>query len=517
MKLLEKTKAYKTALWILFYATIVATYFFALDLPLIGPDEPRYAQVAKEMYERGDFITPTLGGFEWFEKPALLYWLQISSYSIFGVSEFSARFGSALLGLLTILFVWIFGKNISKTTEFANWLGLVAATSIGLIVFSRGASFDIILTFPITASLVSFFIAVSALENENPKASSQGENNFFPKGFALLFCFYFFTGVALLAKGLVGIIFPFAVPTLFYLLQRKLPPKKVLLSIPFGVAIVFLVAGLWYFPMYERHGWKFIDEFIIQHHFERYTSNKYLHPQPFWFFWVVLPLMMLPWTPFFLMATWSFLKKTISALNKIKSSSNPQQALDFRAELFVFCWLIVPLVFFSFSGSKLPGYILPSLPPACILTANYLHEIMQKHQRVHLILRAIALVTLLAVVIALKFLVADLTYHETLKPLLMKANDKGYSSNKILTLHTIAHNLEFYATERLVRTAEGKQRYFYGVAEVAEFMRLNKQDTVLVLVPLRYEKELIESSLLKSEKLGDNGEFALFVVSVLNN
>ncbi|MFN3330530.1 MAG: hypothetical protein ACK419_06365, partial [Pyrinomonadaceae bacterium] len=311
--------------------------------------------------------------------------------------------------------------------------------------------------------------------------------------------------------------FPFAVPTLFYLLQRKLPPKKVLLSIPFGVAIVFLVAGLWYFPMYERHGWKFIDEFIIQHHFERYTSNKYLHPQPFWFFWVVLPLMMLPWTPFFLMATWSFLKKTISALNKIKSSSNPQQALDFRAELFVFCWLIVPLVFFSFSGSKLPGYILPSLPPACILTANYLHEIMQKHQRVHLILRAIALVTLLAVVIALKFLVADLTYHETLKPLLMKANDKGYSSNKILTLHTIAHNLEFYATERLVRTAEGKQRYFYGVAEVAEFMRLNKQDTVLVLVPLRYEKELIESSLLKSEKLGDNGEFALFVVSVLNN
>ncbi|MDH3530226.1 MAG: phospholipid carrier-dependent glycosyltransferase, partial [Acidobacteriota bacterium] len=87
--------------WLLFGAVAVALYFFALDVPLLGPDEPRYTQVAREMYERGDVVTPTLGGFNWFEKPALLYWLQILFFSIFGVSEFAARTGSALFGLGT--------------------------------------------------------------------------------------------------------------------------------------------------------------------------------------------------------------------------------------------------------------------------------------------------------------------------------------------------------------------------------------------------------------------------------
>ena len=76
-------------------AAIVLVYFFGLTIPLVGPDEPRYAQVAREMYERSDWITPTLGGFNWFEKPALLYWVEIAAYNVFGVSEFSASFGSA--------------------------------------------------------------------------------------------------------------------------------------------------------------------------------------------------------------------------------------------------------------------------------------------------------------------------------------------------------------------------------------------------------------------------------------
>ncbi|HEV8590816.1 MAG TPA: phospholipid carrier-dependent glycosyltransferase, partial [Pyrinomonadaceae bacterium] len=106
---------------------IVAFYFFGLTIPLVGPDEPRYAQVAREMYERADWITPTLGGFNWFEKPALLYWLEIVSYRLFGVNEFAARFGSALFGLGTVLCLWIIGRvatsdGRSSTISFANWL-----------------------------------------------------------------------------------------------------------------------------------------------------------------------------------------------------------------------------------------------------------------------------------------------------------------------------------------------------------------------------------------------------------
>src|SRR6187431_2998795 len=101
-------------IWLLFAAAIVVVFFCGLNLPLLGPDEPRYAQVAREMFDRGDWITPTLGGFNWFEKPALLYWLEIVSYRVFGVSEFAARLGPALFGLGTIVSLWILGRNVDS-------------------------------------------------------------------------------------------------------------------------------------------------------------------------------------------------------------------------------------------------------------------------------------------------------------------------------------------------------------------------------------------------------------------
>ncbi len=101
-------------IWLLFAIIIVAVYFFGLSIPLLGPDEARYAQVAREMFERGDLVTPMLGGFNWFEKPVLLYWLQIFSYKLFGVSEFAARFGSAIFVLGTIFSLWLLGKTVSS-------------------------------------------------------------------------------------------------------------------------------------------------------------------------------------------------------------------------------------------------------------------------------------------------------------------------------------------------------------------------------------------------------------------
>src|SRR4051812_41246566 len=144
----------------------IFVYFFGLTIPLLGPDEPRYAQVAREMFERGDWVTPTLGGFNWFEKPALLYWLEIVFFKVFGVSEFAARFGSALFGVGTVASLWVLGwfyreaesKRSRDSSTLANWLALVSASTLGIIVFAHGASFDIILTFPMTAALVGFFV-----------------------------------------------------------------------------------------------------------------------------------------------------------------------------------------------------------------------------------------------------------------------------------------------------------------------------------------------------------------------
>src|SRR4051812_46068668 len=92
-------------------ALVAAVYFYGLSMPFVGPDEPRYAQVAREMFEGGDLITPTLGAHHWFEKPVLLYWLEIAGYKVFGVREFAARIGSALCGLGTIGSLYVLGRS----------------------------------------------------------------------------------------------------------------------------------------------------------------------------------------------------------------------------------------------------------------------------------------------------------------------------------------------------------------------------------------------------------------------
>jgi len=513
--------------WLLFAVVIVAVYFFALDLPLLGPDEPRYAQVAREMFLRGDWVTPTLGGANWFEKPALLYWLQIAAYKLFGVSEFAARFGSALFGLGTIFSLWILGRSLATENtvkhrgteneneeifpafsinsvagnDFANWLALIAASSIGLLVFSRGASFDIILTFPLTASLVSFFIF-----DQTKKESA------FTFYFSL-FAFYFFIGLALLAKGLIGIVFPFAIVAFYFLLSRKLPNKTFIFSLFWGTILSLIVAASWYLPMYQAHGWRFIDEFFVQHHFARYTSNKYQHPQPFTFFFWVLPLMTLPWLPFFLAAIWDFLK--------VQSSKSKVQSQETSARLrlsapsiriFAFAWLLVPLVFFTFSGSKLPGYILPALPAALVLTADYISRFTEKSRPRKYAVQLIAFMTFVAVAVALRFFVPAYAQADTTKYLIETANAAGYADAKILNLHAVSHNAEFYGAGRLVRDADGKLKKYFGVTEILEEIKQQNGKTVLVLVPPEYLHQLKESVLIESKVLGKSGELAIVAV-----
>ena len=541
MSEITKTKDQKpktNLVWIIFALIIVAVYLTGLTIPLLGPDEPRYAEVAREMFERGDWITPKLGGFDWFEKPALLYWLEIVSYKLFGVTEFAARFGSALFGLGTVFCLWILGRNcpqintdehgfeiqnpkskIQNPNNFANWLALIAASSIGLIVFSHGASFDIILTFPITASLVGFFIFdVFPRRREDAKENNQitSENSFKSsrlRAFAGLFSFYFFIGVALIAKGLVGIVFPFAIVAFYHLLSWKFPSKTFFFSLFWGTIVTLLVASVWYLPMYQANGWKFIDEFFIQHHFQRYTSNKYQHPQPFYFFFWVLPLMTIPWLPFFLASIWNVIKR-IASRKDTKAQSKKFTIHHSPLTIFAVAWLLVPLVFFSISGSKLPGYILPALPAALILTAEYVWRFMQKSVKRRVFMQTLALLMFVSVAIVSQFVIGNFLHEETVKHLIDTANSQGYTSEKILNQHTISHSAEFYGAGRLVREADGKQKRFYGVPEIVEEMKRENTPQVLVLTPLVYLNYLTKSDLVESKVLDDNGELAIVVVKL---
>ena len=518
-----------TYFWIILFLLTIIVYFLGLNVPLLGPDEPRYSQVAREMFERGDWITPTLGGFHWFEKPALLYWLQIASYNLFGVSEFAARFGSALFGIGTVLSLWVLGRvseppavagglilvieNKAKRKAFANWLGLIAASSIGIIVFSHGASFDIILTFPMTATLVAFYVFDSRVQ---PPATAGGSDRL--RVYTSLFAFYFFIGIALLAKGLIGIVFPFAIVSFYYLLSWRLPSKTFILSLFWGTLIAMAVAALWYVPMYERHGYAFIDEFFIQHHFQRFTSNKYFHPQPFYFFFWVLPLMTIPWLPFFFAAIWDFGRNLFHhrATENIETKVEDSPRLPISPSpllLFSLSWLLVPLVFFSFSGSKLPGYILPAVPAAIILTAEYIWRLVRKRQSRAAWIQIFVGTTLVIVIAALVSVFPSFAETDSVKSLIAAADARGMTNEKVLTLHTISHNAEFYAAGRLLRSEDGKQKKLLGTTEVLEEIRRENGKAVLVLVPLEYLKQLTDSNLIRTEVLKENGELAIVYVS----
>jgi 4-amino-4-deoxy-L-arabinose transferase-like glycosyltransferase len=486
--------------WLVFFALTVFVYFYGLTIPFLGPDEARYAEVAREMFERGDWITPTLGGSNWFEKPALLYWFETVSYYFFGVNEFAARLGPALCGLGTVFSLWLIGRRAFPNTEFANWLAMAAASTLGLIVFSRGASFDIVITFAITASLACYF--VHDLTERNRHLS--------------LFCFYFFIGVALLAKGLIGLILPFAIAGLYQVFIRQRPDRKLLISVLWGVPLILIVAASWYLPMYLRHGYQFIDEFIVQQHFQRFTSNKYQHPQPFIFFFWVLPLMTIPWLPLFLAALWNAAAKLVPArwTRRTAAKNISVVANDHvnRVMLFSLAWILVPVIFFSFSGSKLPGYILPAVPGALLLSSIPLAQFVKKNGYRPSLIKSTAVGTYALVIIALIFLVPRFLRSETVKGLLATANSKGYQNLQVSGFIAVSHNAEFYAGGRLIRDEDGKQHRFIGAAELRDYIDSHGGTPLLIFCPLEHVRHLTNSDLIHTDVLDDNGELAVTVV-----
>lgn len=507
MSAIPEQNSYPKLTVLIFALFAVAVYLHGLDVPLLGPDEPRYAQVAREMFERGDWVTPTLGGFDWFEKPALLYWLQIASYRFFGVNEFAARFGSALFGLGTIFSLFILGSFWSnqeaakldgpRTTDHSKSLLpsttlFVAASSLGLLVFSRGASFDIIVTFPLTAALTAYFI----YDRSESKAGIRAN--------LTLLVFYLFCGVSLIAKGLIGIVFPFAIVSFYHVLVRRMPSRQTLISLVWGAVVTALAAASWYVPMYLENGWKFIDEFIIQHHFQRFTSNKYLHPQPFWFFWVIAPLMVFPWMPFFLASIWKSASKLIA---KIRGGETAPVS-PFR--MFLAAWMLVPLVFFSLSGSKLPGYILPAIPAAIMLTADFIANLAGRSTRWRNFVPSAAFATLAIISVLVAIPLRSWARHETVRELVSSAARLGFSTERILGLHTVSHNLEFYGAGRLVRDFEGRQRRFEGISEISDEMERLGDRSVLIIVPIEYKSQLDEGKFVDAKFIADNGELAIY-------
>lgn len=339
--------------WVVLLAAACLLFFFRLGtIALLGPDEPRYARVAWEMYERGDLVTPTLLGHTWFEKPVLLYWMIWPFYALLGMNEWAARLPNAILATCGLLLVYDCSKR-----AFGKRYGLLAGLALGCcglyLGLARAASFDMQLTFTFTLALALFYRADTATTTRERALSLAG--------------FYAAVGLSMLAKGLVGPVLIGAIVFAYLVCTGQL--RKLFCLRPFYGLLIFLaVAALWYAPVILKHGWLFVDEFFIQHHFQRYTSNKYRHPGPLWYFLVVILLGAFPWSLYLIRAcTRAFHYLRTHKLASFAALS-PQQRLLLLSAL----WVVVPTVFFSFSGSKLPGYILPVFPALSLIVANEL-------------------------------------------------------------------------------------------------------------------------------------------------
>ncbi|HEV7894049.1 MAG TPA: glycosyltransferase family 39 protein [Pyrinomonadaceae bacterium] len=539
--------------WVVLLAAVCGAYLYGLGaVPLLGPDEPRYAQVAREMLARGDWVTPRLGGQNWFEKPALLYWLMAAAFRVLGETELAARLGSALAGLATILFVgWTARRAEFESGEGLRGFGItvaaVAGSTLGLIVFAHAASFDMLLTAAVAGSLACLYASEVTRDESRRRAALVG--------------FYLFVGASLLAKGLVGFVLPGGVAFVYFLLRRRLS-GIFRMGLLWGVPLALLVAATWYAPVWARHGRVFFEQFFVQHHFARFVSDRFHHPQPFYFYLPVTMILALPWTAFLIGGIWG------------AGSVNPR-AEDAASKLRVLAlaWLVMPVLFFSASGSKLPGYVLPAIPGAAILAGDCLYRYLSGRgglfamrltgalallfaaagvalcffnirgeageiarelpkacavalvtpaafaglvallltKRRALCAASVVGATLVTVIVVVTCALPTFARHDTVAQLLKEADARGLGDVRVVQLHTIDRTAEFYASGRLAYGADGEPVKLEGANEVADFAAANG-GAALVIVPVEEEHQLSQEPRLTPERVGDNGSNALVLV-----
>jgi 4-amino-4-deoxy-L-arabinose transferase-like glycosyltransferase len=324
------------------------------SIGFLGPDEPRYAEVAREMFVTGDYISPRLCGCLWFEKPPLLYWLAAAGYHVAGVGEFAARSAAAACALLSVLAVFHTLTRVAST-QAALAASLVLATSLLYIGYARACATDMPLAATMCIALLSFFLS----------AVSAGRTRV---GYWLLGCAA--TGGSVLAKGLVGMVLVAGTLAGTWLITRRrvVPSLK---HLALGFVVLLAVVSIWYVPMTVEHGQSFIKEFFINHHFRRYFENRFQHPEPIYFFPFVVLAGILPWTFFLIPAA--------ARLRKLQLWRRRQEPRDLLITL-AWVWLILTVVFFSVSVSKLPGYVLPAFPALAVILGAEVERALRAEQ-----------------------------------------------------------------------------------------------------------------------------------------
>jgi len=310
--------------------------------PLANPDEGRYSEISREMAATGDWVTPRLNGLKYFEKPPLQYWASALSFRLFGENEYTARLYIVLAGFSTIALLGFLGKRLwGWDMAIASMMAI--ACSPYFMALGGIVTLDMGLTLWTTATLFAFIGAEGA--RDRPATQLRW-----------MLCAWAGMALAVLSKGLVGIIFAGAAVFIVMVMRRDIKVLERLHLIP-GLAIFLAIAAPWFVAVSMAND-EFAQFFFIHEHFARFLTRAHRRVEPWWYFLPIVAAGFLPWM--FAMPA------------AIARAWREEEGRDFQPLRISILWAAFVVAFFSASGSKLPTYVLPAFPPLALVLGRYL-------------------------------------------------------------------------------------------------------------------------------------------------
>jgi 4-amino-4-deoxy-L-arabinose transferase-like glycosyltransferase len=337
----------KTLTWTLLIAFAVVLLYVLGARTLVPPDEGRYAEMAREMFASGDWITTRLNGIKYFEKPPLQTWMNALSFTLFGLGDWQARLWTGLCGLFGVVLTSLAGTRVFGA-RVGFYAALVLGSSFYWVACSQIDSLDMGLSGMMTLALCALLIAQrdDALESER--------RNW------MLACW---AGMALsvLAKGLIGLLLPGGVLVFYTIFSRDWAIWKRLHLVK-GLILFFAIAAPWFVLVGMRNPEQ-PHFFFIHEHFDRFLLKEHHREAAWWVFFALLAAGSVPWV--------GVLVQSLVAGAK-RNGEEMRKSAAFRPRLMLLVWVAFIVLFFTKSNSKLPGYILPVFPGVALLVAHYL-------------------------------------------------------------------------------------------------------------------------------------------------
>jgi 4-amino-4-deoxy-L-arabinose transferase-like glycosyltransferase len=309
--------------------------------PLFDPDEGRYAEIPREMLSGGDWVIPHLNGLAYLEKPPLQYWITALSFRCLGQSEGAARLWTGLTGYLSLAIVFVLGRRLWGFDAGMKALLLTSASTL-FVLMGHQLTLDMSLSFCLLAGLACF---LTAQLNRGDRRRCRAW---------MLGC-WAAMALAVLTKGLIGVLIPGATLILYTLWQRDTEAVR-RLNIRWGLPLFAAIAAPW-FVLAARANSEFLNFFFVREHFLRFLTPIEERMEPWWYFMAVLVVGILPWFP-----------EALRSVAVPLRSAAPRGQFDPRRVLWIWCAFV--LVFFSLSHSKLIPYILPLVPALALLCAS---------------------------------------------------------------------------------------------------------------------------------------------------